>query len=402
MKNGRKRKGGQHTRNIRVVWEPEATADEIKALREGIERISGEISIVKERMTGKEREGRSNGTLLDPDMVQRLIGAIESKQAEELDRIDRLEGSMKDGLSMISKEVIERGTSKAKAEKAISPPEVHEAPEVRNMAASERAKVPTRKLKVEKKGKEISYVPPRTTSEEAVMTVKRTLKRGLFRGPYEKVSSVEPAYLPLIRCLVNYRAGLTRRSRTGDLYLDPVCSEMVLSTRKGIKRTRGMSVLTRIPPMEKKVFASLGRSGKEDAVVAEECGITRSQSKRALESLVKKAVARTRTGEGNIILYSRIPGLYLDDSPWKEVPDWHPRSVTGLKERIVPEIAEEEFPERCADFLENGIRLMDRDRVLYPIYIVKVTGEGRTRHCIVDAVYGRIDEDLTRISKDIV
>ena len=163
-----------------------------------------------------------------------------------------------------------------------------------------------------------------------------------------------------------------------------------------------MGMLLEMSPLERKVFHRLGVSGKEDADLAMKEGLTRAQVKRAIASLVKKGIAEGKIREGNIVLYSRSRDFILDEQPWKKNADWAPKEASLSGEKVLEMKADETFVGSSMSFLKGNARVMDIDKILYPVYIVKIMGEGRTRYCLVDAIHGHIDEDLTAISKDLV
>jgi hypothetical protein len=401
---GTNMKGRTTLRKTKVVWEPETAYNEIKSLRESMQRITSDISEMKERFIDVRSDPIAGDEGRAGDLLERIMRDLDGKRADELERIEGLEETLKRGLSRIGS-AFKDGTGVAGdiGTTAKPPPDGSSA---RKKGAGPGTAAgggrTSKKLKVEKVIVEVPMISSVITPEQAALAVKRTLKRSFFKGPLETVTSVEPAYLPLTRCLVNYRSGITSSIRSGDVYFDTVCGEMVVSYANGLERTRSISLLLTLSPLERKVFDRLGSRSEEDVVIADSSGVTKAQSKRALGSLVKKGIAQTTAGEGNVLLYCRARQFEMDERPWKKDPPWHPRSAPLPKERVLPALSDERLPEMAMGLIRGGVRMMDKDRVLYPVYIVKVAGEGRTRHCFVDALSGRIDPDLTEISKNLL
>ena len=54
------------------------------------------------------------------------------------------------------------------------------------------------------------------------------------------------------------------------------------------------------------------------------------------------------------------------------------------------------------DKISEGVEVLEQDIVRYPIYLVRIRGEGRIRYIAIDGMGGRFDRELSILAKDLL
>lgn len=389
-------------RKIQVVWEDDGRTS-MEDMRSAMASLTKELEGLKTQLHKREKDAsQMQDRRSEADEALKVyIQAFEAQRLDSMKRITELEGILRD--AMVRLERREKGPvgppspGKEKAAPAAHSPHVKEIGQDPSDVIQAR-----KKLKVLKQKDSCVMIPGRVEPEQAALRVKRTLKRTLFRGPLERIIEIVPAYLPLFRCLVTYRTGILKKLRTGDIFIDPITSEEVRSSSSGMRRSKGIPLVIALTPMERKCYQALSATAMDDARIAMRSGLTRPQVKRALNSMEKKGLIEKRMLEGRTFQYRTSRNLQIDPEPWKRSEDWVPETVECIGERILRSEMDERTARSITATIWSGIKLMEVDVVHYPLYIAKIEGEGRVRYCVVDAVTGTVDEELTSRSKGLI
>ncbi|MDG6224373.1 MAG: DUF835 domain-containing protein [Candidatus Thermoplasmatota archaeon] len=395
-KNGSKRK------RLQVVWEDDDKTS-LNDMRSAINSLSDELSKLKMELKKKEVEARLSKDTVQgkEEVIEGYMKALEQQRSQSMERISELEDLLKQAMTRLdtgpdkkvaqslgSKHPITKTQDKVSITKALN-------------STSDIAEK-SRKLKVVKQKDRCVIISGRVSPEKAALSVKKTLKRTLLRGPLERIVEIWPAYIPLFRCLVTYRTGFMMKLRTGDVFIDPLTSQEVRSSSSGMRRSKGTTQLMALTPMERRCFNAFGRALIDETKIMGRSGLNRSQVKRALNSMEKKGVIEKRTLEDSISSYRISKGLSIDPEPWKRSSDWIMETTDCIGEKVLSSGMDEKAARALFGIIWPGAKITEVDIVHYPIYIAKIEGEGRLRYCIVDAVSGTVDEDLTTRSRNII
>lgn len=216
-------------------------------------------------------------------------------------------------------------------------------------------------------------------------------KRAKYHMTAEYVEDVELLGLPLIKVTFRYVAKrlLGRKVETAMVIWDAVTGEMVISFRRGIKRTEGVPMLFNLSDLDVQVFMTL-TSPKSAADVADEMGRQISAVRNSLNALLQRGLV-VQDDEGNfrsaVNMKIKMPRHTLPPVAEAE----------ALDEVFEPMLSEKEVL-RMVSLIFRG-EVMRCERLYYPYYRITYTSEGGSKYAYIDALSGTFDRDLEKMLK---
>ncbi len=258
------------------------------------------------------------------------------------------------------------------------------------------------KKKVLKRGKQAVAVIPIIGSKTASESAKKTIKRSLLRGPKENLEEIVPAYIPLYRFLLGYKGSLFRDQKEGDLFIDAISGEIVIGSRIGLDRSKGLLKLLKMTDIEAKVYGAVNHRKREDLTIARRAKLALKDVRRSLTSLQKKGIVDRTSLEGNVNLFFLSDDMDIPKKPWSKDPNIHPDWVEGLEEPFIKPFITRKDGEKLIGILSDDLTILQLDEIMYPYYIAKIAGKGRIRLVAVDGVSGRVDNAMTPFLKEIM
>ncbi|MGA1872429.1 MAG: helicase HerA domain-containing protein [Thermoplasmatota archaeon] len=393
VETGKKADHRKDSKRLVLVWEDdEEQKEKFEDLIQEVEDLRNEI---EDEMAGANTPGS------DETLFSKLMEKLDEEKEEYRERLNRLENVLHLEMDSLRDELGEQRKQLEASRKVMKLRVVKEAPRPSDRTgASTRSRV--LKKRVLKREDEVAAVLPRIGAQTALEIAKRSLKRSLLKGPRESIEDITPCYIQLHRFLLNYRGGIMKNVREADVYIDSLTGEVVNQGRTGLRRSEGLLRLIRSTDLEMDIIMGMGRSPRDPAWISKVTRIDMARIKRALSSLEKKKLVRRIRKEGNLDLYSLDDGIRFYHRPWSSEHGFRTEFVTGLNERMIPPKVVQSDAKLVLEKLSREITIIEHDIVRYPIYVVRIKGEGRTRYLAVDGVGGRLDRKISHLLKGIV
>ncbi|MBN1389914.1 MAG: DUF87 domain-containing protein [Candidatus Thermoplasmatota archaeon] len=384
-------KGIKKDRKLVVVWEDE------EQQQGKVEQFIQEVEDLKSEIENGPIEG--SPAEFSDTLFSKLMNKLDEEKLENRERLKRLEEILQNEMDSFRDE-LESQRKKMTASRRIPKLRVikEKPPHMEHTDVKNRVL----KRKVLKRGEEVAAVSPRIETNQALDIGKRNLKRSIFRGPKESIDDIIPYNILLYRFLVGYRGGLRRSDRESDVFIDSITGEIVEQGRTGLRRSEGLPCLLRMTDLEMDVFAVLTTSPKEPSWISKASGIDVARVKRSLSSLEKKGLVRRVRIEGNLDLFSIGDNIKIPSRPWVRDHGFEPAFVICKGERILTPRITVNDARTVIERLSRQIDIIEQDTVRYPIHVIKIRGEGRTRYIAVDGFGGRLDRRISNILKNII
>ncbi|RLF65882.1 MAG: hypothetical protein DRN57_08210 [Thermoplasmata archaeon] len=404
-KRGKGRKRKKKGRGMILEWEDEGKRQDSD---KRIEDIAAEVRMLKERALREEQDLMGGAHSL-----REIMEKMEEDRRSSIDKIDAVSMKIKDELERFERHLTDRSpreTDEHKgpgSEKDRGKQEKLRGKETPRLPPSRDGKVePTTPLskrkRVLKKGEEAVAVAPRIGSRAAMEAAKKNVRRYLFKGPKEHVTDLTPFFLPLYRVLVGYRSGIFRGMKEGDIYIDATLGEVVTGSRNGLNRSKGLVKLAKLTDMECRVFRALSfRKGKDDMEISKRSSLSLKEVRRALTSLRKKGISDISSSEGGVKLHVPDSSIRIISRPWSRDSDIHPDLMENIEEPLLEPTLDGSLVEKMIHVLSDEVKIHQMDVVFYPFYMARITGEGRNRFIIIDGFSGKIDRDLSTVSREL-
>jgi hypothetical protein len=252
-----------------------------------------------------------------------------------------------------------------------------------------------------------------STSEKQMLMVKaglkgtsvlkhaqKQLKTTLLGKSLEGIDYIRPVYLPLLRIHIKtMRGGIFAKEYSGKFYWDSVTGEFVMDINDILKRSKGVSILLRLPPNQAKVLTVMDTWGNNDVVdIQNDVDVPMSKLKRALTELKKKSyITAEYQKENNLYNYKRKIELKFPKKLEKIKVDM-PRIIQS---NIFDTILQQQFKlselQKWINTVSPGTRIIKTEEVFYPYFELKIIGKSGPRILYLDANSGENDELLTEV-----
>ncbi|MGA1819850.1 MAG: helicase HerA domain-containing protein [Thermoplasmatota archaeon] len=376
-----------------LVWEDE------EEQKETVEDLILEVEDLREEIDSGSLEVPSDR--FEKTIFSKLMEKLDQEKLENRDRLNRLENILQTEMDSLKDEIGEQRKQLEASRKMMKLRVVKQRPPAPDIPTGPEQR-PLKKKRVVKKGEEIAAVQPRLGSQSVLEIARRNLKRSLLRGPKESIEEIIPCYIQLYRFLVSYKGGFIKGIKEADLFVDSMTGELVEQGRTGLRRSEGLNELTKTTDLELEMLKVLGRSPREPAWISKTSKVDLARVKRSLASLEKKGLVKRTRREANLDTYSLADDVNIPSRPWLRDHGFRVVSVTGIEERTVPPRMDAGEARSILDRLSEDVDMIDQDTVRYPIFVVRIKGEGRTRYLAVDGVGGRIDRRMSNLMKAVV
>jgi len=376
-----------------LVWEDE------EEQKDKVEDLILEVEDLRDEMDDEYLERPSER--IEDTIFSRMISRLDEERHEYRDRLDRLEDILQSEMDSLKDEIGEQRKQIEASRKVMKLRVVKQRTPDTEIAQVNEKKV-VKKKRVVKQGVEVAAVQPRLGSQTVLEIARRNLKRSLLRGPKESIDEIIPCYVQLYRFLVNYKGGFIKGIREADLFMDSMTGEIVEQGRTGLRRSDGMMNLLKTTDLEMDIIKVLGRSPKDPAWISKSSKTDITRVKRSLSSLEKKGLVKRSRKEANLDLYSLADDMNIPPRPWSKDHGFQVEFVKGIEERMVPVKVGLQDARSVVEKLSREVEIIDQDIVRYPVFVVKIRGEGRTRYIAVDGFGGRLDRRLSNLLKGVV
>ncbi|MGA1792737.1 MAG: helicase HerA domain-containing protein [Thermoplasmatota archaeon] len=376
-----------------LVWEDE------EEQKETVEDLILEVEDLREEMDSGSLEVPSDS--FEETVFSKLMMKLDEERLENRDRLNRLEDILQSEMDSLKDEIGEQRKQLEASRKMMKLRVIKQQPPAPDVIQKKEQR-PLKKKRVLKRGEEVAAIQPKLGSQAVLEIAKRNLKRSLLRGPRESIDEIVPCYIQLYRFLVNYKGGLMKAVREADLFVDSITGEFVEQGRSGLRRSEGLMNLMKTTDLEMEVVNVLGRSPREPAWISKATRVDLARVKRSLSSLEKKGLVKRSRREANLDQYSITDDLNIPSRPWTRDHGFQVEFVTGIGERTIPVKFEVKDAGTIIRKLSPDVNIIDQDTIRYPIFLVKIRGEGRTRYLAIDGVGGRVDRRLSNILRGIV
>lgn len=244
-------------------------------------------------------------------------------------------------------------------------------------------------------------VIPKIEHNTLLEIVDKHLARSLLGKKKEQINSIEPVFLPLLRLRISMTVGrLRKKEYVNEIIWDTVSGEQVIDHKKGLKRTEGLKQLYTLSFPQIRLMHELGSfRSREQEELMKETGLTKSQSKRALNKLVEMgSVERKVDTEGKTEHYKRIHKMKSPSHPERvkfEMPEFKPRKN---QETILESQFSLKQVQKLLEGLIPGLRITSSENIYYPYFLIELVSEGdKQRNLFIDAVTGTDDKILGNI-----
>jgi hypothetical protein len=228
----------------------------------------------------------------------------------------------------------------------------------------------------------------------------KQLKTTLLGKPVEAINKITPVYLPLLRVHVKtMRGSIFAKEFTGSFFWDTVTGEIITDVTSVLKRSKGVSTLIRLPPLQAKVLTAVDTWGSNDVVdIQEEIDLPVAQIKRALTELNKKSlVSKDLQQEKRIYNYKRKIELKFPkkfDKVKVDMPRILISNISG--ETLIPQFKLSDL-KKLLNNLSAGTRIVKTEEVYYPYFELDIIGKTGPRIVLLDAISGVNDKYLTEV-----
>jgi hypothetical protein len=228
----------------------------------------------------------------------------------------------------------------------------------------------------------------------------KQLKTKMLGKPVEAIRDIKPVYLPMLRIHMKVmRGSIFAKEYTGTFYWDTLSGEIITDVGSVLKRSKGMAILLRLPPVQAKVLTAVDTWGNNDVVdLQNEIDIPLTQIKRALTELNKKSMVSKEIEKGSRIYnYKRKIELKYPKK-FERIKVDMPKIVLGqLGSDILPPHYKLKELEKLLSNLSPGARIVKTENVFYPYFEVRIIGRSGPRIVLLDAVSGAVDKYLTEV-----
>ncbi len=250
-------------------------------------------------------------------------------------------------------------------------------------------------------GIEIQAIPPKHNEAAATSIAQQNLKKELLFKVVEKVLRTRLVYAPIYRIYCRKTTGILmfKKEKQTVVFVDGLTGDVILTYRKGLKRTSGAAEVYKLPPNQMLVILHIGK-GRTVEAIAQDAHLAVAETKRALTALIKKGVvvkefkeSFTEKGKG-VDIYSTSFDLNVPTDITTVQNAIPPSAMFKIKEDILGTVFTEKEVVNFVNSVDPSLKILGMDLVYFPYYMADLVDKrGHRRVLMIDGITNRIDDD---------
>jgi len=243
-------------------------------------------------------------------------------------------------------------------------------------------------------------VLPRIQHDDLLQSIDRYIDKSILGKKKEEVTSIQPAFLQLLKTRIRIPRGRFRKKdREYDLLWDTVSGELVIDYRNGLRRTEGLERFYKLSQPQIKILLAMGSlRAHEPHELMKETGLAKSHTTRALNKLTDMGlIERKFDSSGKNEKFKRVYKMKIPTHPEKEKVVLPEQVQRENKEMVLPSTYYQKQIEKLLESMMPGVRVVKSENIYYPFFMVDILGRSREpRKLLIDAVTGKEDKVLSK------